>query len=315
MDFSENSIVKLLNIKYPIIEGGMAWVGTAKLAAEVSNAGGLGTIGSGSMTPDILKEQIKKIKELTNKPYAVNIIMINPFIEDIINIVIEEKVPVVIMAAGNPGKYIPILKSNNIITGAVVSSENLALRLEKKGIDFIVGEGMECGGHIGDVTTMVIIPKLASILKIPVIAAGGIADGRGMAAVFMLGASGIQMGTRFIASYECEAHENYKNKILKAGIRDSVITGIKMGHPARSIKNKFVKNINKIESESIEEAERLLIGSLKKAHIDGDNDNGSFMAGQSVGLIENIKSVKEIIEDLCSDMDYTIKNFSGVLSK
>ncbi|KAF2955648.1 nitronate monooxygenase [Marinitoga sp. 38H-ov] len=292
-----NRITRLLGIKYPILEGGMAWVGTAKLAAAVSEAGGLGTIGAGSMTPDILKNAIKAIKELTDKPFAVNIILVNPYADELVEIVKRENVPIVIFGAGNPGKYIKSLKEKDIKVLAVVSSENLAIRLEKIGVDAIIGEGMECGGHIGDVSTMVLIPKLVDVLKVPVIAAGGIADIRGMKAAFELGAEGIQMGTRFIATYECEAHENYKNLILKAGIRDAIVTGATIGHPARVIKTKFAKKIKSLELNSPEEAEEMLVGSLKKAFLYGDLENGSFMAGQSAGLINEIKSVKEIIEE------------------
>jgi enoyl-[acyl-carrier protein] reductase II len=312
MNYENNRITKLFGIKYPIFEGGMAWVGTAKLAAAVSNAGGLGTIGSGSMTPDILKNEIKKIKKLTDKPFAVNVIMLNPFVDEIIDLLIEEKVPVAILAAGNPGKYIDKLKEADIKTVAVVSSENLALRLEKKGIDAIIGEGMECGGHIGDVTTMVLIPKLVDVLSIPVIAAGGIADYRGALASFMLGAEGIQMGTRFVASVECEAHDNYKDKVVKAGIRDTLIAGSKLGHPARSIKNKFMKNVIKMEVNSAEEAEEMMLGSLKRAFLEGDTDNGAFMAGQSSGLIEEIKPVEEIIKEMFEKIDKKLKKFLEV---
>ncbi|OQY10045.1 MAG: nitronate monooxygenase [Marinitoga sp. 4572_148] len=298
-----NRITKLLNIKYPLLEGGMAWVGTPKLAAAVSEAGGLGTIGAGSMTPEILKNAIKTIKSLTNKPFAVNIILVNPYANQLVEIVKEESVPVVIFGAGNPGKFIPALKEKNIKILAVVSSENLAIRLEKAGIDAIIGEGMECGGHIGDVSTMVLIPKLVDVLNVPVIAAGGIADLRGMKAALALGAEGIQMGTRFVATYECEAHENYKKLILKAGIRDAIVTGTSIGHPARVIKTKFAKKIKQLEVSSPEEAEDMLVGSLKKAFIDGDLENGSFMAGQSAGLINEIKSVKEIVEEFGKELE------------
>jgi enoyl-[acyl-carrier protein] reductase II len=292
-----NELTKLLKIEYPVIEGGMAWVGTAKLAAAVSNAGALGTIGSGSMTPDILRNQIKTIKSLTDKPYAVNVIMLNPYIEEIIDLLIEEKVPVVILAAGNPGKYIEKIKSNGIITMAVVSSEVLALRLERAGIDAIIGEGMECGGHIGDVTTLTLIPKLVETLKVPVVAAGGIANNISAKACFSLGAKAVQLGTRFIASHECEAHENYKNLLIKSGIRDTIVTGNRLGHPVRAIKTRFTKNVSKLEFESAEKAEEMLIGSLRNAFLTGDLNNGSFMAGQSVGYIDEIKSVKNIIEE------------------
>ncbi|MDK2946568.1 MAG: enoyl-[acyl-carrier protein] reductase [Geotoga sp.] len=312
MNYKNNRITKLFGIKYPLIEGGMAWVGTAKLAAAVSNAGGLGTIGSGSMTPEILEKEIKRIKTLTDKPFAVNVIMLNPYVEEIIDLLIKEKVPVAILAAGNPGKYIDKLKKVGIKVAAVVSSENLALRLEKKGIDAIIGEGMECGGHIGDVTTMVLIPKLTETLSVPVVAAGGIADYRGALASFMLGAEGIQMGTRFVATVESEAHENYKNKIVKSGIRDTLIAGARLGHPARSLKNKFMKNVIKAEVSSAEEAEEMMLGSLKRAFIEGDNDNAAFMAGQSTGLVSDIKTVEEVITDIFEKIDEKLKTFLEV---
>lgn len=302
MTFENNRITKILNIKYPILEGGMAWVGTAKLAAAVSNAGGMGTIGSGNMDPDMLRNQIHTIKNLTDKTYAVNVIMINPHIEEIMNVIRDEKVPVVIMGAGNPGKYISFLKDAGIITIGVVSSENLAIRLERAGIDIIIGEGTESGGHIGNVTTMTLIPKLTSVLKIPVVAAGGIADSKGFMAAFAMGAEAVQMGTRFIATFECEAHENYKNLIIKSGIRDTEITGAKAGHPARAIKTKFVKTVKALESNSLEEAETLMIGSLKRAFLYGDTENGSFMAGQSVGLINEILSVDEVFKETLKDI-------------
>lgn len=305
METVKNRVTELLNIKYPILEGGMAWVGTAKLAAAVSNAGGLGTIGSGNMDAKLLKNQIDTIRKLTDKPFAINVIMLNPHIEEVIELIIREKVPIAILAAGNSSKYIPKLREKGIITLAVVSSENLALRLENAGAQAIIGEGMECGGHIGDVTTMVLVPKLVEILSVPVIAAGGIADGKGAVAALSLGAEGIQMGTRFIATYECEAHKNYKKKIIDAGIRDTIITGQKMGHPARIIKTKFGKKITKVEASSPEEAEEALVGSLMKAFLYGDEERGSFMAGQSSGLINEIKSVKDIIEDT---MNYIINN-------
>ncbi|HBT51598.1 MAG TPA: enoyl-[acyl-carrier-protein] reductase FabK [Petrotoga sp.] len=306
MEAVKNRVTDLLKIKYPILEGGMAWVGTAKLAAAVSNAGGLGTIGSGSMDAKLLKKQIDSIREMTDKPFAVNVIMLNPHIEEVIDLIIQEKVPVAILGAGNSSKYIPMLRENGITTLAVVSSENLAKRLENAGAEAIIGEGMECGGHIGDVTTMVLIQRLSSMLSVPVIAAGGIANGPGAVAALSLGAEGIQMGTRFIATYECEAHENYKEKIISAGIRDTIITGQKMGHPARIIKTKFGKKIAKLEASSPEEAEEALVGSLMKAFLYGDEESGSFMAGQSAGLIEEIKSVNEVIEDI---MSYILKNY------
>lgn len=300
MDLENNELTKLLNIKYPLILGGMAWVGTAKLAAAVSEAGGLGTIGSGAMTGDILKAEIDRIRTFTDKTFAVNLMLLNPYIDDLVNICIREGVKCIIFGAGNPGKYIKdIIKEKRIIM-AVVASETLAKRLEREGVNAIIGEGMECGGHIGSLTTMTLIPKLAKTLDIPVIAAGGIATHEQVQASFALGAKGVQVGTRFIASTECEAHENYKQIIVKSKIRDTIINGSRLGHPARSIKTKFTRRLTKLEYDSPEEVERLLLGSLRKAFQDGNEEEGTFMAGQSVGLIDEIKTVEEITRELFS---------------
>lgn len=306
-------ITRLLDIEHPIIEGGMAWVGTPRLAAAISNAGALGTIGSGNMTPDILREKIKEIKTLTVKPFAVNIIMLNPHVEQLVNVVIDENVPIVIFGAGNPVPFIKPLKDNGIKVLAVVSSDNLAIRLERAGVDAIIGEGMECGGHIGDVSTLVLIQRLVEAVKVPVIAAGGIATGRAIAAMFTLGAEGVQLGTAFIATKECEAHENYKKLVLKAGIRDTLITGGKLGHPARVIKTPFARKMLKLETSSPEEAEEMLVGSLKKAFLSGDLSQGSFMAGQSAGLIREIKGVKELIDDLIEETIDSIKSLTSLV--
>jgi len=310
MNLKNNRVTELLGIEYPIIEGGMAWLGTSSLAAAVSEAGGLGTIGSGSMTPEILKSELKNIKKLTSRPFGVNLMLLNPHIKELVDVVIKEKVPVVIFGAGNPGKYLKAVKENGIKALAVVASEKLAQRLEQNGIDAVIGEGMEAGGHIGTVTTMVLVPQIAKTVKIPVIAAGGIATGTGMLAAFVLGAEGVQVGTRFITTHECEAHPNYKELVLKAGIRDAVVTGAKLGHPARAIKTKFTREISKLEMNSPEEAEDLLVGSLRKAFQDGDEEHGSFMAGQCAGHIEKICSVREVIEELFDNAMSSLKNIS-----
>lgn len=300
MDFKNNELTKLLNIKYPVILGGMAWVGTARLAAAVSEAGGLGTIGSGAMTGDNLKAEIDRIRTLTDKTFAVNLMLLNPYIDELVDICIREEVECFIFGAGNPGKHIKNVKKENRTIMAVVASETLAKRLEREGIDAVIGEGMECGGHIGSLTTMTLIPKLAKTLDIPVIAAGGIATCEQVEASFVLGAKGVQVGTRFIASTECEAHEDYKQKIVKSNIRDTIITGSRLGHPARSIKTKFTRKLGKMEYDYPEEVERLLLGSLRKAFQNGNEDEGIFMAGQSVGLIDDIKTVDEIIQEMFS---------------
>lgn len=298
---------ELLGIDYPIIQGGMAWVATPKLAAAVSNAGGLGVIGGAAMSPGQLREAIRRAKNLTDKPFGVNLILISPQFQDQLEVVLEEWVPVVTLGAGNPVQYIPILKERGIKVAPVVSSDSLAKLVERAGADFVIAEGMECGGHIGDVTTMVLVPKIVDSVSIPVVAAGGIADGRGFLAALALGAEGIQMGTRFVASVECEAHDNYKKMILKASIRDAVVTGAKLGHPARVIKNVFAKQIQKLEVEDPMKAEEILVGSLRRAFLDGDTRNGSFMAGQASGLIEEIKPVKEIVEDIVNEAEELLK--------
>lgn len=292
----KNRVTELFGIDYPIIMGGMAWAGTAKLAAAVSNAGGLGVIGSGAMRAEQLREAIKQIRSLTDRPFGVNIMLASPYVEELLNVVMEEEVPVVTFGAGNPTKFIQKLKERGTKVVVVVASDSLAKLVEREGADAVVAEGMESGGHIGEVTTIVLVNKVARSVKIPVIAAGGIADGRSMAAAFALGAEGVQMGTRFLATAESEAHDNYKRKILSASIRDTVVTGAKLGHPARVLKTPFARQVCELEVKSPEEAELILVGSLKRAVIDGDIDSGSFMAGQVSGLIDDIPTVRELIE-------------------
>ncbi|MGB9789842.1 nitronate monooxygenase [Thermotoga caldifontis] len=287
--------------------GGMAWAGTAKLAAAVSNAGGLGMIGSGAMRAQQLKEAIEQIRKLTDRPFGVNVMLASPYVEELLDVIVQENVPVVSFGAGNPVKYIPKLKDRDIKVIVVVASDSLAKLVERAGADAVVAEGMESGGHIGEVTTIVLVNKVARSVNIPVIAAGGIADGRGMAAAFALGAEGVQMGTRFLATVEAEVHENYKKKILNASIRDTVVTGAKLGHPARVIKTPFARQVLELEVKSPEEAESILVGSLRKAVIDGDLDAGSFMAGQVVGLIEDIPTVKELIERIMKEFHETVQ--------
>ena len=305
----KTKICDLLNIKYPILQGGMAWISTAELVSAVSNAGGLGIIGSGNMEPDLVREEIRKVKSLTDKPFGVNIYFLSPYAEEVMNVVIEERVPVVTTGAGNPGKFIPRLKEKGIKIFPLVSSVSLAKRLEKLGVDGVIAEGMECGGHIGEITTMALVPQVVSAVNIPVIAAGGIADGRGFVAALALGAQGIQMGTRFIASIECRAHENYKIEILKAKDRDTVITGLSTRHPVRVIYNKLAREFLEMEKRgiSIEELEKFGTGRLKSAVIDGDIEYGSVMAGQISGLISDIKSVKDIIEDIIKEAEEILK--------
>lgn len=294
--FDSNRICELFGTKYPFIEGGMAWVGTVKLAAAVCEAGGLGTIGSGALTPEGLAESINLMRQRTTKPFAVNLMLLNPSVDQQVEICLEKSVPSVIFGAGNPAKYLPDLKTRGIKTAAVVASETLALYLEERGIDVIIGEGMECGGHIGGVTTFTLIPALKDVLSVPIVAAGGIADERGIKAAFCLGAEGVQLGTRLIATVECEAHERYKQRIVNCGIRDTLLTGQGLGHPARVLKSAFAKRICKLEVSDPGEAESLMTGSLRKAFMNGDEDRGLFMAGQSAGLIRSIASVSELFE-------------------
>ena len=303
-----NRICELFGIKYPIIMGGMSWAGTPKLAAAVSEAGGLGIIGAGPMRKNDLQKAIDEIRNLTDKPFGVNIILVSPYADELVETVLENNVPIVTFGAGNPTKYIKSLKNNGIKVVPVVASDSLARMVERSGADAIVAEGMEAGGHIGEVTTFVLVNAVSRKVKIPVIAAGGIVDGRGMAAAFALGAEGVQMGTRFIASKEADIHENFKQLIIKSGIRDTVVTGASLGHSARVIKTKFAKKVKNLEVSSPEEAENILVGSLRKAVLDGNLDEGSFMAGQTTGLINEIKSVKEIIKDILNEFNDVIKN-------
>jgi len=301
-----NRICELFGIKYPIIMGGMSWAGTPKLAAAVSEAGGLGIIGAGPMRRNDLEKAIDEIRNLTDKPFGVNIILVSPYADELVETVIEKRVPVVTFGAGNPTKYIKSLKESGIKVVPVVASDNLARMVERSGADAIIAEGMESGGHIGEITTFVLVNAVSRKVSVPVIAAGGIVDGRGMAAAFALGAEGIQMGTRFIASKEADTHENFKQLILKSGIRDTVVTGASLGHSARVIKTKFAKKVRELEVSSPEEAENILVGSLRKAVLEGNINEGSFMAGQSTGLIEQLKSVKEIIEDIIQEFKETV---------
>ena len=294
-------VTELLGIEYPIVMGGMAWAGTAKLAAAVSEAGALGVIGSGHLDPDGLREEIRRAKKMTDKPIGVNILLLSPFADDLVKVAMEEGASAITFGAGNPAKYIPQLKEKGIKVIPVVASESLAKLVERSGADAVIAEGMESGGHIGEVTTIVLVNKVARTVKIPVIAAGGIADGYGMAAAFALGAEGIQMGTRFVASEESEVHPEFKRRIVKAGIRDTVVTGARLGHPARVLKTPFAKKILELETKSFEEAEKALLGSLRRAVKDGDVSSGSFMAGQSAGLVNDIKPVKEIVKEIVEE--------------
>lgn len=295
-----NRICEILNVKYPIIQGGMAWVADSNLAAAVSNAGGFGIIGTGSATADIVKKEIDNCRRLTDRPFGVNVMLMSPNADEVIDLIIEEKPAGITTGAGNPAKYMDRLKEAGIKVIPVVPTVALAQRMEKLGADAVIAEGTEAGGHIGELTTMVLVPQVAEALNIPVIAAGGVADGRGIAASFALGAEGVQIGTRFICSEECNIHQNYKDAVLKAKDRDAVVTGRPTGHPVRTLKNKLAKKYLKMEKEgaSPEELEKLGAGALRLAVVEGDKDGGSFMAGQSAAMVREIKPCKEIVEEI-----------------
>lgn len=307
-------ITELFNIKYPIIQGGMAWVATHELAAAVSEAGGLGIIAAGNAQGDYVRSEIRKLRELTDKPFGVNIMLLSPYAEDIVDIVCDERVPVVTTGAGNPGKYIDRFKSLNIKVIPVVPTVSLAQRLEKLGVDAIIAEGTEAGGHIGELTTMALIPQVVDAVKIPVIAAGGVADGRGLTAAIALGAEGVQVGTRFVCSSESTVHEKYKQEILKANDRDAIVTGRTTGHPVRVLKNKFTREFLNVEKSgaSPEELEKMGLGRLRMAVKDGDVENGSVMSGQVAGLICDVKSCKDIIEDMFGQSKEVFERLSSL---
>ncbi|MFW5889053.1 MAG: enoyl-[acyl-carrier-protein] reductase FabK [Bacillota bacterium] len=294
-------IRELLKIKYPIIQGGMANIANHQLASAVSNAGGLGLIGCGGWDPEQVREEIRKTKELTDKPFGVNIMLMSPYAEAISDIVIEEGVKIVTTGAGNPGIYIKKWKEAGIIVIPVVPSVAFAKRLERSGVDALVVEGTEAGGHIGETSTMTLVPQVVDSVNIPIIAAGGIADHRGLDAAFILGAKGVQIGTVLLASDECPIHENYKQKVIQARDTGTVVTGRHTGAPVRVLKNQMAKeylNLTKYGKATLEELEKLTLGSLRKAVFDGDINRGSFMAGQSAGLVNKIRPVKEILKDI-----------------
>jgi enoyl-[acyl-carrier protein] reductase II len=293
-------ICELLGIKYPLIQGGMAWVADAELASSVSNAGALGVIAAGNAPGEWVKKEIRKAKKLTKKPFGLNIMLLNPNADEIAYIAVEEGIKIVITGAGNPGKYIKMWKENNILVLPVIPSVALAMRMERDGVDAVIAEGEEAGGHIGKLTTMSLVPQVVDAINLPVIAAGGIADGRGLAAAWMLGASGFQMGTRFLVAYECNAHKNYKQKILTARDTSTIVTGRPTGHPARIIKNRLARDFQELEKRraTLEEYEELGKGALYRAVREGDMDRGSIMAGQIAGLVKKEQSCKEIIEEI-----------------
>lgn len=309
----KNRVCEMLNIEYPVLQGGMAWIADASLAAGVSEAGGLGLI-TGTAPIEWIRDEIRKAKKLTNKPFGVNIMLMSPHVDEVAKLVCDEKVPVVTTGAGSPGKYMEMWKSHGIKVIPVVASVALAKRMEKSGADAIIAEGTESGGHVGQLTTMSLIPQVVDSVKIPVIAAGGIADGRGVAASLMLGAEGVQLGTRFLVAKECTVHQNYKDKVLKAKDIDTDVTGRATGHPVRVLKNKLSREFQKLEKNgaSADELEELGKGTLPLAAVTGDIINGSVMAGQIAGLVTKEESCREIIEDLINGAKKVIDNFGGL---
>ena len=293
-------ITELLGIEYPIIQGGMAWVAEHNLAAAVSEAGGLGLIGGANAPGEVVREEIRKAREITKKPFGVNVMLMSPHADDVARVVVEEGVKVVTTGAGNPEKYMNMWKEAGVKVIPVVASVAMAKRIERMGADAVVAEGMESGGHIGELTTMTLVPQIVDAVSIPVIAAGGIADGRGIAAAFMLGAEAVQMGTRFVVAKESTVHENYKQRLIKASDIDSTVTGRSHGHPIRCLRNQMTREYLKLEKEgkSFEELEYLTLGALRKAVQEGYIKNGTVMAGQIAGMIDREMTCKEMIEEM-----------------
>ena len=302
-------LCEMLEIEYPILQGGMAWVATGELAAAVSSAGGLGIIGAGNAPADIVREEIQKVKARTDKPFGVNAMLLSPFIDEVMEVIVEEKVPVVTTGAGNPAKYLDDLKEVGSKVIPVIPSVALARRMERYGVDAVIAEGNEAGGHIGKLTTMSLLPQVVDAVDIPVIAAGGIGDGRGVVAALSLGAAGVQMGTRFVCAEECIAHSNYKEAIINAKDRDAIVTARSTGHPVRNLKNKLARKILKMEEEGVskDEIEELGIGSLKDAVIDGEVDEGTVMAGQISGMISAVEPAAEIIKSIINETEEVIE--------
>lgn len=309
----ENAFCKMIGLDYPIIQGAMAWIADSSLASAVSNAGGLGIIASGNQPVDIVKEEIRKTKELTNKPFGVNIMLLSDNAEELAKLICEENIKVVTTGAGNPGKYIDMWKKSGVKVIPVVASVALAKRMERAGADALIVEGCEAGGHIGELTTMALLPQVVDAVNIPVIAAGGIGDKRGVLATFALGAIAVQVGTRFLVAKECNIHRNYKEKVLKAKDIDTVVTGRNTGHPVRVLRNRLTRKYQILEKENapMEEFEKITKGALIKAVKEGDIQTGSLMAGQIAGLISKEQSCKEIIKEMfnCKEVIKRLENF------
>lgn len=309
MSVMKTRVTELLGVEKPIIQGGMAWVAESHLAAAVSEAGGFGLIGAANAPADVVRSYIREAKERTKKPFGVNIMLLSPFADDIARVVVEEGVAAVTTGAGNPEKYMAQWKEAGIKVIPVVASVALAKRMERCGADAVVAEGTESGGHIGQATTMTLVPQVVDAVSVPVIAAGGIADGRGFAAAMMLGAEAVQMGTRFCVADECVIHEKYKERILKAKDIDSEVTGRSHGHPVRGLRNKMTREYLKREAAgaSFEELETLTLGGLRKAVVDGDTDNGSVLAGQIAGMVNRRQSCREIIDEIMEQAEVLLK--------
>ena len=309
----QTKLCELLNIQYPIFQGGMAWIADASLAAAVSNAGGLGIIAAMNANADWLREEIHKARQLTDKAFGVNIMLMSPFADEVSDLVIEEKIPVVVTGAGNPGKYMKKWVAAGIKVIPVVASTAMAKLVERSGAFAVIAEGGESGGHIGELTTMTLVPQVCDAVNIPALAAGGIADGRGIAAALMLGACGVQCGTRFLVAEECTVHQNYKNKILKAKDIDTIATGKRLGHPVRCLKNPFTRDLFKQEYNpniSDEELEKMGAGALRKAAKEGDEKNGSFMAGQCAAMVHKEQPAKEMIEEMFAEAEQILRGAS-----
>lgn len=302
-------ICEMLGIKYPVFQGGMAWISDGKLAAAVSDAGGLGIIASGNAPGDYVREQIRIAKDLTDKPIGVNIMLLSPYADDIAKIVIEEKVNVVTTGAGNPSKYMKDWLAAGIKVIPVVASVAMAKLMTRIGACALIAEGGESGGHVGELTTMVLLPQICDATTLPVIAAGGIGNGRGVAAAFIMGASGVQMGTRFLSAYECSIHPSYKEKILHATDLCTMVTGKRLGHPVRSLRTAFAREYFKAEYSNItdEELENLAVGALKKAVVDGDDEKGCFLAGQIAAIVNKEQSAAEIVKEVIEEAEPILK--------
>lgn len=298
-------ITELLGIEYPIIQGGMAWVAESHLAAAVSAAGGLGLIGGANAPAEVIRNYIREVKAVTDKPFGVNVMLMSPYADEVAKVIVEEGVKVVTTGAGNPEKYMEMWKAAGIKVIPVVASVALAKRMERYGADAVVAEGTESGGHIGEATTMTLVPQVVDAVSIPVIAAGGIGDGRGIAAAFMLGAEAVQMGTRFLVAKECTVHQNYKDRVLKAKDIDSTVTGRTHGHPVRCLRNQMTREYVKLENEgkSFEELEYLTLGTLRKAVQEGDVTNGTVMAGQIAGMVSKEQTCKEMIDEMMAQAE------------